>query len=86
MGYSFKNGQFEAWSPYFDTTKFDESIKYLTDAYNYNSNDPSVIYNLSVAFLKKSDFKSALKMINKCLAVDAKYAEALKLKREIISR
>jgi len=26
MGYSFKNGQFEAWSPYFDTTKFDESI------------------------------------------------------------
>lgn len=66
--------------------KFDESIKYLTDAYNYNSNDLSVIYNLSVAYYKKRDFKSALKMINKCLAVDNKYAEAIYLKREILNR
>ena len=44
-----------------------DAIKYLTDAYNSNPNDPTVLYNLSLAYSKKKDFTMALEIINKCL-------------------
>jgi tetratricopeptide (TPR) repeat protein len=64
--------------------KFDEAIKYLTQTYNENPNDPLVLYNLSLAYSKKEDFKTALAMINECLIVNPNYPEANKLKQEIM--
>ena len=65
--------------------KFDNAIKYLTEANRSDPKDPTVLYNLSLAYSKKKDFKSALTMINKCLIVKP-YSEASKLKQLILNQ
>jgi lysophospholipase L1-like esterase len=65
---------------------FDDAIKYLIESYKSNPKDPLVLYNLSLAFLKKKDFKAALTIINKCLIVNPNYAEANNLKRQIMNQ
>ncbi len=65
---------------------FDNAIKYLTEAYKSDPKDPSVIYNLSLAYSKKKDFKTALELINKCLVLNPKYQEANDLKRRILNQ
>ena len=64
--------------------KFDNAIKYLTEAYKSNQGDPLVLYNLSLAHSKKKEFKIALAEINECLAVKPNYPEANKLKQQIL--
>ncbi len=64
---------------------FNNAIKYLTEAYQSDPKDQSVLYNLSLAYFKKADFKSALAMINKCLTLKSDYTEANNLKREILN-
>lgn len=66
--------------------KYDDAIKYLTDAYNSNPKDPTVLYHLSQAYLKKKDFKSALGMIDKCMMENANYPGANELKKQILGR
>jgi len=44
-----------------------------------------VLYNLSLAYSIKKDFKIALEIINKCLTVESNYPEAKILKRQIVS-
>ena len=64
--------------------KYDDAIKYLTETYRSNPKDPKVLYNLSLAYSKKKDFKNAFDMINKCLIINSKYPEADKLRRQIL--
>jgi lysophospholipase L1-like esterase len=65
--------------------KYDDAVKQLTEAYNFNPKDPSVSYNLALAYFQTKDFKAALAMIQKCLLVKPNYAEANTLKRQIVS-
>ena len=62
----------------------DDAIKYLTEAYSSNPNDPTVLYNLSLAYSKKGNFNLALEIITKCLTVKPNYPEANNLKGEIV--
>jgi lysophospholipase L1-like esterase len=64
---------------------FDNAIRHLTEAYKLNSKDPLVLYNLSLAYSKKKDFKTALTMINECLFAKPNYPEANNLKQQILS-
>ena len=66
--------------------KYDEAIKYLTKTYKSDPRDPLVLYNLSLAYSKKKDFKTALNIINKCLFVNPNYSEASSLKQQILNR
>lgn len=65
--------------------KFDDAVKQLTEAYNFNPKDPSVSYNLALAYFQTKDFKAALAMIQKCLLVKPNYPEANGLKKQILS-
>ena len=65
--------------------KYDDAVKELTEAYDSNPKDPSVLYNLSLAYSKKEDFKAALEMINKCLIVNPNYPGANNLKQQILN-
>ena len=65
--------------------KYDDAIKYLTEAYNSNPKDRTVLYNLSLAYSQKKDFKTALAKINECLSAKPNYPEAYNLKRQILS-
>ncbi|HSR18554.1 MAG TPA: tetratricopeptide repeat protein, partial [Ignavibacteriaceae bacterium] len=66
--------------------KFDDAIKYLTQTYNANPKDPSVLYNLSLAYSKKEDFKTALTFINKFLSANPNYPEANNLNQHILNQ
>ncbi len=66
--------------------RFDNAIKYLTEANKSDPKDPTVLYNLSLAYSKKKDFKTALEIINKCLMVKPNYPEASNLKQQILSQ
>jgi len=68
------------------TGELDQAIKLLTEAYNTNPKDPLVLYNLSLAYLKKKDFKTALTIINKCLTVKPNYLQANSLKQQILKQ
>ncbi len=63
--------------------KYDMAIKYLANAYSSNPKDTMVLYNLSLAYSKKEDYKKALDMINKCLVLNPNYPGANNLKRQI---
>ncbi len=64
--------------------KYDDAVKELTEACNSNRKDPTVLYNLSLAYSKMKDFKAALDIINKCLAMNPNYPEANILKGQIL--
>jgi len=66
--------------------KYDDAIKYLTQTYNANPKDPLMLYNLSLAYLKKKDFKTALTLINECLIANSNYPEANNLKQRILNQ
>jgi tetratricopeptide (TPR) repeat protein len=66
--------------------KYDDAIKYLTESYKLNPNDPLILYNLALAYSKKKDFKTALSIINQCLIANSKYPEANNLKRQILNQ
>lgn len=65
---------------------YDESIKYLIETYKSDPKDTVVLYNLSLAYSKKQDFKTALDIINKCLILNPNYPEANELKRQVLSQ
>ena len=65
---------------------FDNAIKYLTEANKSDPKDPAVLYNLSLAYSKKKDFKKSLELVNKCLILNPKYPEANDLKRQILNQ
>jgi tetratricopeptide (TPR) repeat protein len=65
--------------------KFDDAIKYLIETYKSDPKDPVVLYNLSLAYTKKKDFKTALDMINKCLILNPNYLAANELKSRLLS-
>jgi tetratricopeptide (TPR) repeat protein len=66
--------------------KYTDAIRYLTEAYNSNPKDLTVLYNLSLAYSRKKDFKTALTMINECLIANPNYSEANKLKQQILNQ
>jgi lysophospholipase L1-like esterase len=65
---------------------FDNAIRHLTKAYKSNPKDPLVLYNLSLAYSKKKDFKTALTMINECLKANSNYPDADNLKQQILNQ
>jgi len=65
--------------------KYDDAIKYLTEAYKSTPHDPTVLYNLSLAYSKRKDFKRALTIINECLIADSKYPGVKDLKHQILN-
>jgi lysophospholipase L1-like esterase len=65
--------------------KYDDAIKYLTEAYKSTPHDPTVLYNLSLAHSKRKDFKRALTIINECLIADSHYPGVKDLKHQILN-
>lgn len=65
--------------------KYDDAIKYLTEAYKSTPHDPTVLYNLSLAYSKRKDFKRALTIINECLIADSNYPGVKDLKHQILN-
>lgn len=65
---------------------FDNAIRHLNEAYKLNPKDPLVLYNLSLAYSEKKDFKTALAIINECLIENPIYPEANNLKQEILNQ
>ncbi|MGE5810769.1 MAG: tetratricopeptide repeat protein, partial [Ignavibacteria bacterium] len=65
---------------------FDNAIRHLNQAYKLNPKDPLVLYNLSLAYSEKKDFKTALAIINECLIENPIYPEANNLKQEILNQ
>ncbi|HVO75410.1 MAG TPA: hypothetical protein VMT35_15380, partial [Ignavibacteriaceae bacterium] len=65
---------------------FNNAIRYLNEASKSNPKDPLVLYNLSLAYSKKKDFKTALRFINNCLNINPYYPGAKSLKQEILSQ
>ena len=65
---------------------FNNAIKNLTEAYKANPKDTLVLYNLSLAYSKKKEFKQALSIINQCLVLKSNYPEAYNLKQKILNR
>jgi len=65
---------------------FDNAIRHLTEAYTANPKDKLVLYNLSLAYSKKKDFKTALTLINECLISNPNYPEANNLKQQILNQ
>ena len=66
--------------------KFDNAIKYLTEANKSNPLDQFVLYNLSLAYSKKKNLDLALELINKCLVIKPDYPEASNLKQQLLKR
>jgi tetratricopeptide (TPR) repeat protein len=66
--------------------KFDNAIKYLSEAFRSNPKDPLILYSLSLAYSKKRDFKTAFSFIDKCLIADPNYPEANNLKKQILDQ
>ena len=64
--------------------QYDDAIKYLTEAYKSTPHDPTVLYNLSLAYSKKKDFKTALTIIDECLMANPNYPGAEDLKHQIL--
>ena len=65
---------------------FDNAIRHLTEAYKSDPEDSVVIYNLSLAYSKKKEFNTALKLINQCLRANPDFAEANNLKQQILNK
>lgn len=65
--------------------EYDDAIKYLTEEYSSNPLDPTVLYNLSVAYSNKKNFELALVIITKCLTVQPNYPGANNLKQQIVN-
>ena len=65
---------------------FDNAVRHLTEAYKSGPEDSVVLYNLSLAYAKKEEFKTALKFINQCLTANPNFAEANNLKRQILNK
>ena len=65
---------------------FVNAIKYLTEANKSDPKDLLVLYNLSLAYSYKKDFKTALTLINKCLTENPNYPEAENLKKQILDQ
>jgi tetratricopeptide (TPR) repeat protein len=65
---------------------FDNAIRHLNQAYDSDPKDLVILYNLSLAYSKKKDFKTALTLINEYLTANPNYPEALKLKQEILNQ
>jgi tetratricopeptide (TPR) repeat protein len=65
---------------------FDNAIRHLTEAYKSGPEDSVVLYNLSLAYSKKEEFKTALKLINQCLTANPNFAEANNLKKQILNK
>jgi len=65
--------------------KYDDAVKQLTEAYNSNPKDSTVLYNLSLAYSKKKDFKTALDIIDKCLNANPNYPGANNLRQQILN-
>jgi tetratricopeptide (TPR) repeat protein len=64
---------------------YDNAIRHLTEAKKLNPSDPTVIYNLSLAYTQKKDFQTALRLINQCVFINPKHQEANNLKRQILN-
>jgi tetratricopeptide (TPR) repeat protein len=65
--------------------EYDDAIKYLTEAYKSTPHDPTVLYNLSLAYSRRNDFKRALTIINECLLADSNYPGVKDLKHQILN-
>ena len=65
---------------------FDNAIRHLTEAYKTGPEDPIVLYNLSLAYSKKKDFKTALTLINQCITANPNYPQAKNLRQQILNR
>ena len=65
---------------------FDNAIRHLTQAFKSTPKDPLVLYNLSLAYSKKKDFKTALTFINECLLAKPNYPDANSLKQQILNQ
>ena len=51
----------------------------------YDANDAQVRYNLAGVYVKRNDYKKALELVNKALAIKSNYPEAVNLKKQLQS-
>ena len=86
MGYDIKPSAFTAkWLGTIDlfNNKLNSAEKYLNESLKYDANDAQVWYNLAGIYVKRNDYKKALELVNKALALNPDYPEAVKLQSQL---
>jgi tetratricopeptide (TPR) repeat protein len=59
--------------------KLDIAEKYLNQSLKYDANDSQVWYNLAGVYVNESNYRTALEMLNKAIAIQPNYPEAQSL-------
>lgn len=62
----------------------DEAIKYLNFSLSFDKTDPQVYYNLAGAYIQTEKYKEALKTIESGLKLNPDFANAQKLKEQLL--
>jgi tetratricopeptide (TPR) repeat protein len=63
--------------------KVDIAIKYLTQSIKQDDSDAQVLYNLTGAYIKKENYKSALESIEICIKINPEFPNAKSLKIQL---
>jgi len=86
MGYDIKPGAFTSkWLGTIDlfNNQIDSAERYLNESRTYDANDAQIWYNLAGVYVKRNDYKKALELVNKALALKQNYPEAVKLQSQL---
>lgn len=62
---------------------YDSAVYFLEKSLEFNSRDAQVLYNLAGAYSDKKDYRKAINSINKCLAIEPDFPNALQLKSQL---
>jgi len=63
--------------------KVDTAIEYLKQSIAQDDSDAQVFYNLTGAYIKKENYKSALESLDKCIKINPEFPNAISLKLEL---
>jgi predicted Zn-dependent protease len=63
--------------------KLSPAEKYLDESLKYDTKDPQIWYNLAGIYVKRHSYKKALELVNKALALESNYPEAVNLQKQL---
>lgn len=63
--------------------KVDTAIEYLKQSIAQDDSDAQVFYNLTGAYIKKENYKSALECLDKCIKINPEFPNAISLKLKL---
>lgn len=65
--------------------RLDSAEKYFKESLEFEDNDAQLWYNLAGVYVRRKNYKAALERVNKALALNPGYAEAINLQRQLQS-